>query len=577
LPRSRSSSRGFTGMDFHALVDNDPIPLLALDAVGGVRYANPAFIARLGTEGSVPKLSSLEQLVHADDAPALRSQIRDALADEQPPALRVRMRASDSRWLSFNLLARSFSLGPGEQCVLLRACGASACRDVAGALDELTGLPTRNAFRDRLVRSLLRSARGPSLRFALLSMDLDRFKLVNRTFGRDGGDTLLKAVADRLEAALRPGDLVAYLGGDEFGMLVHRMWTARDAGAVAQRICDQMAQAFDLGGHEVYVSASIGIVLSASGYTKPEPMLRDAETAMYRAKQTTPGRYELFDPEAQSLARERLGLETELRRGVERGEFLPHYQPIVSLSSGRIVGFEALARWQHPTRGLVGAAAFIEAAEDTGLIVRMAETTLPEACRQVDAWQQRYKSTPALSLSMNFSSIHFTRGGVVQCVRDALAASGLPGSQLVVEITESVMMENLDSAAAVLAELKGLGVDIHIDDFGTGYSSLSYLQRLPFDALKVDRSFIGRLGEDADAGSRIIVRAIVELARNLGRGVVAEGIENADQLEQLRELGCEHGQGYLFSRPVAASEVDKLLASASRQASGLTGGQATSP
>ncbi|PYQ17471.1 MAG: diguanylate cyclase [Acidobacteria bacterium] len=421
--------------------------------------------------------------------------------------------------------------------------------------DALTGLPNRKAFLDRLFRSLRRAQRAGGYQFAILFLDLDRFKLVNDSLGHVTGDQLLISLAARLTDCLRPGDLVAHLGGDEFGLLVDHLQSPFDASHVAERVQKALTAPFKVGGQEVFASASIGVAFSASGYERPEDLLRDADTAMYRAKSLGSGRTQIFDQEMHTRALARFMLETDLRRALERREFCLRYQPVVSLRTGRIGGFEALVRWNHPERGLLLPADFLSVAEETGVVVPMTSWILKEACSQIRAWQA-LPGGASLSISVNLASPDVAQPEVVEAVWEALSASGLAGRHLRLEITESTIMKDLEGVIPLLLALKDLGIGIDIDDFGTGYSSLSYLHRLPTDALKVDRSFVGR---SESPGEAAIVRTIVELAHSLDRQVIAEGIETAAQLSLLRSLRCEYGQGFHFSRPLTPGDAEALI------------------
>jgi diguanylate cyclase (GGDEF)-like protein/PAS domain S-box-containing protein len=419
--------------------------------------------------------------------------------------------------------------------------------------DVLTGLPNRSLLVDRLGLAIRRAARsGGSV--AVLVLDLDGFKVVNDSLGHAVGDRLLAAVARRLEACLRPSDTVARLGGDEYGVLLEDLHDSAEARVVAERVHDAFGEAFDLDGRPVFTTASIGIAVGGEA-AMPEGLLRDADTAMYRAKSRGRARCEVFDPAMHTTALARLHLETDLRGAVERGEFELAYQPLVSLSDGRITGFEALARWRHPARGLLLPAEFIPVAEDTGLIVAIGRWVLMEACRQLREWNLRYGA--ALSVNVNLSPRQFVDGGLARDVAAALREAELSAGLLKLEITEGLLMGEAGHVAATLDELKALGVELCIDDFGTGYSSLSYLHRFPIDTLKIDRSFVARLSTDGQ--SEQIVQTILVLAQSLRMRAVAEGVETAEQADRLRSMGCEYAQGFRFSRPLPGDDAGALI------------------
>jgi diguanylate cyclase (GGDEF)-like protein len=423
--------------------------------------------------------------------------------------------------------------------------------------DSLTGLPNRAMFTELLKAEIESSSRREDHKFAVLFLDLDRFKNINDSLGHTHGDLLLVAFAERLERALRPVDTLARFGGDEFAILLSGMNDATDAVRVAQRIQDELSQPFVLDKNSAFATASIGIALSSSGYDRADDILRDADIAMYRAKENGKACYEVFDQGMHARAVSRLQLESDLRQAIEKKEFCVYYQPIVSLQTGRLSGFEALVRWNHPRRGLVSPADFIPVAEETGLIVPIGEWVLNEACARVRQWQIDSPIHRSLGLSVNLSARQVAQPDLLDRIKEALGASKLNPHCLKLEITESVVMENAEAAALMFKQLRALGVQLSIDDFGTGYSSLSYLHRFPLNYLKIDRSFVSRLTTDND---NAIVRTISTLARNLGMEVIAEGIETEEQHQQLKMLGCEYGQGYLFSRPVDNRGVERLLA-----------------
>ncbi|OLE54318.1 MAG: hypothetical protein AUG51_08590 [Acidobacteria bacterium 13_1_20CM_3_53_8] len=423
--------------------------------------------------------------------------------------------------------------------------------------DALTGLPNRALFTDHLKMALQRARRSHERLFATLFLDLDRFKVINDSLGHMIGDQLLVGIARRLEVCLRPGDTVARLGGDEFTILLEDLLDATDAIEIAERIQRELSVPFNIGGHEVFTTASLGIAPSSIGYERAEDILRDADTAMYRAKMMGKNRYEVFDKAMHDRAMNLLQMETDLRRAVDRQEFFLEYQPIVELKSGQVHGFEALVRWQHPERGMISPLDFIPVAEENGLIIPLGRWVLIEACKQLRLWQEQVPENPSFNLSVNLSSRQFSQPDLVEQIAAIIKETEVDARGLKLEITESMVMENIDTAVGMLTRLRSLGVEISLDDFGTGYSSLSYLHRFPINTLKIDRSFVSRMTDSSENAE--IVRTIATLARSLEMDVVAEGIETERQFEQLRALNCEYGQGFLFSEPVAHNEAFKLL------------------
>jgi diguanylate cyclase (GGDEF)-like protein/PAS domain S-box-containing protein len=424
--------------------------------------------------------------------------------------------------------------------------------------DMLTGLPNRALFMDHLKLSVERGKRREDRLFAVLFLDLDRFKVINDSLGHMVGDQLLVGIARRLEICLRPGDTVARLGGDEFTVLLEDLMSVTEAIDVADRLQKALALPFNLNGHEVFATVSIGIALSSTGYDRPEEVLRDADTAMYRAKMLGKARHEVFDKTMHARAMNLLQMESDLRRAIERKEFVLHYQPIVALETGTIRGFEALIRWQHPERGFVSPDEFIPIAEETGLIIPIGQWVLRQACRQIHEWQVQFPQYPPLQVSVNLSSKQFINSNLSEQVRQILEETEVEPQSLKLEITESMVMENFETAIEMLNQFRTLGIELSIDDFGTGYSSLSYLHRFPISTLKIDRSFVSRMSHNNENAE--IVRTIVMLARSLKMDVVAEGVETQDQLSQLAMLECEYGQGYYFAKPLDIEGVAKLLA-----------------
>jgi diguanylate cyclase (GGDEF)-like protein/PAS domain S-box-containing protein len=428
--------------------------------------------------------------------------------------------------------------------------------------DPLTGLPNRALFLDHLRMAMERGRRRKHL-YAVIYMDLDRFKVINDSLGHETGDELLRCVARVLEKCGRSVDTIARFGGDEFAILLEEISAPRDTIAIARRILDGVRQPFEINGNEVFTSASLGIVLKTDGYDRPEALLRDADTAMYRAKELGKSRFKVFNQKMHDQALRLMALETDLRRAVDLREFEVAYQPIVCLDTRRVCGFEALVRWRHPEHGVIMPGDFISLAEDTGLIYSIDNLVLVDACAQVKHWQASYGANMGehLTLNINISGRHFGQPMLLSQITRALDDSGLHPQSLNIEITESALMDNPALAEEVLKQLKLLGAKVCIDDFGTGYSSLSYLQRFPIDVVKVDRSFIDGVENNQD--SQAIVRTVFSLGESLGLKIVAEGVETPAQLAFLESEGCRYVQGFLFYKPLSAAEVDELLAGGS--------------
>ena len=435
--------------------------------------------------------------------------------------------------------------------------------------DALTGLPNRVLFMDRLDLALRRFRRDPTKLFAVLYFDLDRFKHVNDSLGHAIGDELLAQVAGRILGCLRPGDTLARLGGDEFVIVLNDIAGPTDAIYVVERVQEALAQEFALDGHTIYTSASIGIAVSSEIYRVPDEILRDADIAMYRAKNSGQATYAVFDTYMHDQAMFQHRMETDLRRALDKGEFEIYYQPIIAMDSERVQGFEALLRWHHPSRGLVMPDEFIGTVEDTSLVAPIGWWVIEHACHQLAIWQRLFPVTPALAMSINVSGKLFLTDDMAKRLAVLLEDCGLAPNTVRLEITERVVMDHGDLVLSTLSDLRELGVELHIDDFGTGYSSLSYLQRFRYDTLKIDRSFVQTMTEKID--SNAIVETIITLGVTLGMKVVAEGVETADQVKRLRAMRCPSAQGYWYSRPMDHDAVNDYLRVGARPAGELPG------
>ena len=424
--------------------------------------------------------------------------------------------------------------------------------------DTLTGLPNRALFMEHLNMAVKRSKRRDEYRFAVLYLDIDRFKLVNDSLGHSVGDRLISAFADRIQESLRDIDTLGRFGGDEFVILLEDIENSEYASGVADRLQQELKRPFMVEGKEVFAPASFGVVLNTRDYEEAEDIIRDADAAMYHAKENGKAQYKIFDKTLHKKALHLLERETDLRKAIQRDEFENHYQPIVDLRTSSLVGFEALIRWNHPQLGLIYPGSFISIAEETGLIVPMTQLIAQRACDDLCQWQDQLQDELKLTMNINLSSKHFLSPTLLEDIKKILNTTGMTPEQLKLEITETALMEDADETIRLVHRLKDLGLKLVIDDFGTGYSSLSYLQRLPIDTLKVDRSFVSRITSEPD-GNRNIVEAIISLAHRLEMVVVAEGVETEEQLSILREMNCQFGQGYLFSKPLNKSNADQLI------------------
>jgi diguanylate cyclase (GGDEF)-like protein/PAS domain S-box-containing protein len=534
-----------------------------ISPIGHWLQVNRALCHMLGYTEEELLQKNFQELTHPDDLPDDLVHVYEVLEGKTKVVQREKRylnRSGDEIWVLQSASLVTNSAHEPQHLILqiqdiTDRKAAEARVQHAAFHDALTGLPNRTLLADRLRVAIARMNRTGTHQFAVLFLDVDRFKLVNDSLGHALGDQLLIEISRRLERCVRKIDTVARLGGDEFAMLLDGVTGPQDAIQTAERILESVARPCELGdGHEVVGSASIGIAFSQTGYQTPEDMLRDADTAMYRAKSNGKARYEVFDVKMHAHAVEALTLERELRHAIYQGDIQVYYQPIFSLSDNRLAGFEALARWRHPERGFVSPGSFIPIAEETGMIIPLGLHVLRTACQQLRMWQVL---DPTLGISVNVSGKQFADAGFVDRARRILEDTEVAPSCLRLEVTESVIMDKAEIAADALKALKSLGVQLSIDDFGTGYSSLSYLHKFPFDILKIDQSFVSRMCLDQD--SKAIAETILILARKLNKRSVAEGIEDEEQLGELKKLGCEFGQGYYFSRPVPATEAEKLI------------------
>ena len=568
---------------FQIITENAADMIALVDREGHRLYNSPAYEKMLGYGAAeLASTSSLDQ-VHPDDRARVLQAAEKAYATGRGESLEYRIRHKDGSWRVLESTSNAIPGQNGETKGLVIVNRDITERKRAEALlehrafhDGLTNLPNRALFLDRLERAIAVSRRHNDFRFAVLFIDIDEFKVFNDSLGHSAGDDLLIQIARRLTACLRGADTVtrprpgeqsqlsigentlARPGGDEFVVLAEELRDPSDAIRMAQRIQERLAIPFGVSGHEIVITASIGIAFSGGTATNASDVLRDAEMAMYRAKDGGKARCEVFDSAMQDDAVKRLQLETDLRKALELNEFRVHYQPLVSLTTGKIVAFEALSRWQRP-QGIVMPGEFIAVADEIGLILPMNRQLLHDACLQLRRWHELFPSDPPLAIGVNVTAKQFAQPDLASQIGEILRQTDTDPACVDLEITENIAMADVERSAVVLSQLKALGVHLSIDDFGTGYSSLSRLQRFPVDTLKIDRTFVSEMDRDRDTGE--IVRVIAMLARNLGLKVVAEGIERQEQMEMLRDLGCETGQGYLFSKPVSADAIEQLLTS----------------
>ena len=547
---------------FRALVQGSSDVLTITERDGRIRFISPAAYRVFGYHPDELIGTKLISLVHPEDAERVKTEVVAAVNDPGPPVMiECRYRRADGQWLHVEAMLSNDLDHPHIAGLVFNTRDVSERRELERQLthqafhDPLTGLANRALFRDRVQHALALRARTRE-QLAVLFLDLDGFKAINDSLGHSVGDRLLSAVSRRLQTAVRPGDTVARLGGDEFAVLLEDIAGLYVAEQVAARFIEELQTPFALDGHEVFVGASVGVALSNETFDADE-LLRNADLAMYRAKALGKNRCELFEPDMHAAVLDRMALENDLRHAVVRDQLRVHYQPVVELATGRIVGVEALIRWAHPTRGLVSPGEFINVAEESGLVVPLGRWVLTESCRQVARW--RAQTGLPLRLSVNISARQLQAPRLAEHVARTLRATGIDARDLVLEITESMLVDDAERTIAKLHLLRELGVRLAIDDFGTGYSSLNYLRRLPVDVLKIDRSFVKGIGTESELTS--LTAAIVGIGRDLGLDTVAEGIEEPGQLAALRRMGCVLGQGFLYARPLPADELALLLTS----------------
>ncbi|WP_418314799.1 putative bifunctional diguanylate cyclase/phosphodiesterase [Piscinibacter sakaiensis] len=551
---------------FHSAFTHASIGMALVSFNGTILQANQSLRTLLGLPEADPHSLLLRSYLAPESIAILDAElerVRDGQRQVRGVELLCRHQNGSDVWMAIH--CGSFAEpGSGEPCFILQMHDVSARRRAESELqhiafhDNLTGLPNRHRFHEHLASAIEFASGNPGSRpFGVLFLDLDRFKLINDSMGHSAGDAFLQAAALRITRVVRPSDVVARLGGDEFAILARDGIDEAGLRELANRLQLALREPMHIDGVEISATASIGITMSSIGYQSPEEVLRDADTAMYKAKASGKARFEVFDVSLHAQVANRLVLEADLRRALAEEKLTIQYQPLIDMKSGALVGFEALARWHHPTLGHVSPALFIPVAEESGSIIQLTDFILRRACRQLAKWQARNPRFAELTMHVNVAGNDLASGNFVQRVSDAVMGARLRAGHLTIELTENILMERLEAAKMLLDQLHELGVGLSVDDFGTGYSSLSHLSNLPIDSLKIDRSFVENLA--ADSKEAAVIRAIVLLGHSLDKQVVAEGIETQDQLAQLRELGCDVAQGYLISRPLDEAAVDSFL------------------
>jgi diguanylate cyclase (GGDEF)-like protein/PAS domain S-box-containing protein len=555
---------------FRSLIQNslDIITILSQD--GCILYESPSVEKILGHNPEYLVGKAVFDFIHPDDIPAAKTAFQKILSSPtQSVTIELRFQHQDQSWTYLELVGTNLLDDPSVAGILINSRDITERKQAEqefrflACYDPLTHLANRTLFSEWLEKAFLRMKRDKNSTYAVLFLDLDRFKLINDSFGHADGDRLLIQLAERLKCCLREIDSIARLGGDEFGILLENITDVSQVIHIAKRIQNLFQVAFTLTEREVFSSVSVGIALSKAEYEQPEDILRDADIALYRAKECGKARFEIFDVEMHSRAVNLLRLENDLRQGLRREEFQLFFQPILSLETGLLKGMEALLRWQHPQAGQISPNIFIPVAEETGLIHSLGWWIFQQACQQMIAWDQLFPGKTPLTMSVNVSAPQFRESGLIERIDQLLMDSGLTASRLCLEITESVLIDNAEAATLTFSQLRAMGIQLYMDDFGTGYSSLNYLHRFPLNALKIDRSFVSQMNPCNKNFE--VVKTIITLAKNLGIDVIAEGIETEEQLHQLKALNCDFGQGFFFSRPIAAKDAEQFIYNNYRQ------------
>lgn len=557
---------------FRSLIQNSLDIITILSREGCIIYESPSVEKILGHNPEALLGRMVFDFIHPDDIAAARTAFQKILKNpQQSVTIELRFQHINQSWNYLELVGTNLLGDPSVSGVLINSRDITERKRVEQEFrflachDPLTHLANRTLFTEWLEKAFLRMKRDKSRTFAVLFLDLDRFKLINDSFGHADGDRLLILLSERLKSCLREIDSIARLGGDEFGILLENITDISQVTHIAERIKNLFQVAFTLTEREVFSSVSIGIALSKEEYQHPEDILRDADIALYRAKECGKARFEIFDAEMHNRAVTLLRLENDLRQGLRREEFQLFFQPILSLKTGLLKGMEALLRWQHPQGGQISPNIFIPVAEETGLIHPLGWWIFQKACQQLMEWDQLVPREIPLTMSVNVSAPQFREPGLIERIDQLLMDLGLTSSRLCLEITESVLIDNAEGAALTFSQLRAMGIQLYMDDFGTGYSSLNYLHRFPLNALKIDRSFVSQMNP-RDKNFEV-VKTIITLAKNLGIDVIAEGIETEQQLNQLKELDCDFGQGFFFSRPINAQEAEQFIVENYRECS----------